>query len=656
LFIIISETMDKIIINAPAFEVFKSYRDENGQMFIEGIASTTEIDLTNERMSPTAIAKMAARLVGKPLRSEHGKGWDDRIGEIIKAVVINDKFNKPALWIKARLFDWSSKAKDLFHLLFDEQGKMGLSVAGVVPTRGIVKELVAGIGKFISTYIDVEPTEVSVTDHPANLGTFALAVTKSFEKSIQDEDDLYIKANDAKGANESKPKEYADVPDEKFLDPENFKYPVDESHLLPALRYYNHDGQRTAGGYTAAKWGTMGKKLARLLNSEYGEDYKYNPDTEKVEQTETNKSDNVAEEIEGKGVSQIMDTKSNLVTKELNPEVAAFVKDVAPVKKNIAVDEKPAEEAKVEEVKVEEVKPAEAPVAEAPVEEVKAEEVKVEEAKPAEEVKAEEAKPAEEVKVEEKPAEAVVEEAKVEPEVAKAEVKKGSSSSTDTSTGTGSSSGSSTSTGSDSIASLLSDIKSTLDSLKGSSGSSSSDSDSSDSGSSSDTTTTDTSTPSSTSTDTSTTSTDTSTDKSGSSPSYSDNSSTSTDSGSTSTSGGGDEFAMAMADLQKAMERCLKCMKGYDKANPDSANDLEATVKDLKVQVDALKKSKDEKPAVRKGFAINKTFNGEEKEEEVKKAESLKDQIEKDADVSFHEIHAYHNFGILPRKFRDMKK
>ncbi len=189
--------MDNITINAPAFEVVKSYRDDNGQMFIEGVASTTEIDLTNERMSPTAIAKMAARLVGKPLRSEHGKGWDDRIGEIIKADVISDKFNKPALWIKARLFDWSSKAKDLFHLLFDEAGKMGLSVAGIVPTRGIVKELVEGVGKFISTYIDVEPTEVSVTDHPANLGTFALAVTKAFEKSIQDEDEFYMKANDS---------------------------------------------------------------------------------------------------------------------------------------------------------------------------------------------------------------------------------------------------------------------------------------------------------------------------------------------------------------------------------------------------------------------------------------------------------------------------
>jgi hypothetical protein len=51
--------------DAPAFAITKSYRDADGQMFIEGVASTVDIDLTGERMSPEVIAKMAARLVGK---------------------------------------------------------------------------------------------------------------------------------------------------------------------------------------------------------------------------------------------------------------------------------------------------------------------------------------------------------------------------------------------------------------------------------------------------------------------------------------------------------------------------------------------------------------------------------------------------------------
>lgn len=180
--------------NAPAFTVIKSYQDDNGQRFIEGIASTTNLDLTDERMSGEVIAKMAARLVGKPLRSEHGKGWDDRLGEIIRADVVDDDNGNPALWIKAKLFDWSSKAKDLFNMLKGGE-KIGLSVAGTVNPGGIVKEFVQKLGKWINIYKDVVPAEVSITDHPANLDTFALAVSKSFN---DDPDIKNLKIKDTK--------------------------------------------------------------------------------------------------------------------------------------------------------------------------------------------------------------------------------------------------------------------------------------------------------------------------------------------------------------------------------------------------------------------------------------------------------------------------
>ena len=178
--------MDDFLFDAPAFEIIKSYRDDNGQMFVEGVASTTSIDETGERMSTEAIAKMAARLIGKYLRSEHGRGWDDKLGEIVKADVKQDDNNRPALWIKARLYDWSSKAKDLFNLLTDG-AKMGLSVAGRIKPGGIVKQFVEAVGKYVPTYIDVEPTEVSVTDHPANLDTWALAVSKSLDETSGEE-------------------------------------------------------------------------------------------------------------------------------------------------------------------------------------------------------------------------------------------------------------------------------------------------------------------------------------------------------------------------------------------------------------------------------------------------------------------------------------
>jgi len=182
--------MEKVFsFREAAFEITKSYRDTSGQMFLEGQASTIGIDETGERMSPEVIAKMAARLVGKPLRDEHEKGWYDKLGEIVKADVIKDKDGKPALWIKAKLHDWNSKARDLFNLLKNTTEKMGLSVAGHINPGGIVKQFVESVGKYIPTYVDVDPTEVSVTDHPANLDTFAYAVAKSMkiEESSQEE-------------------------------------------------------------------------------------------------------------------------------------------------------------------------------------------------------------------------------------------------------------------------------------------------------------------------------------------------------------------------------------------------------------------------------------------------------------------------------------
>lgn len=297
--------MKDFTFSAPLFTFVKSYRDENGQMYVEGLASTVSIDQTGERMSAEAIAKMAARLVGKPLRSEHGKGWDDKLGEIIKADVLPDKNNRPSLWIKARLFDWSSKAKDLFKLLMSG-AEMGLSVAGKINPGGIVKQFVESIGKYIPTYVDVDPTEVSVTDHPANLDAFCVAVTKSL--------------HDQQGFDKSED---------------------DDKLVLPALRYFNQPNSREEQGYNKSVWDEIGKKLADRVCKLTGETYEYDPESEKVVKLSTQKS--------GKEVKHM----NSLSSSKINPEVANFIKGFAP--KDPVVE-------KVEKVeKVEEVKKAEEP-------------------------------------------------------------------------------------------------------------------------------------------------------------------------------------------------------------------------------------------------------------------------------------------------------
>lgn len=114
---------------------------------------------------------------------------------------------------------------------------------------------------------------------------------KDDEKMGDDEIDKFTASEEAKaeqekrasrygiaikeGGNVTKPNEYENVADEKFGDPVNYRYPLNQERVLPAIRYFNHDGQRAAGGYTEAEWAIIGKRIAQIASSALGVDYKY---------------------------------------------------------------------------------------------------------------------------------------------------------------------------------------------------------------------------------------------------------------------------------------------------------------------------------------------------------------------------------------------
>lgn len=62
---------------------------------------------------------------------------------------------------------------------------------------------------------------------------------------------------------------------EQYGDPVNYAYPIDEEHIRPAVAYFNHDGQREAGGYSEKEWEIIGKRIAAAANRYLGEGYKY---------------------------------------------------------------------------------------------------------------------------------------------------------------------------------------------------------------------------------------------------------------------------------------------------------------------------------------------------------------------------------------------
>ena len=60
-----------------------------------------------------------------------------------------------------------------------------------------------------------------------------------------------------------------------YGDPVNWAWPLDEPHVRAAESYFNHTGQRTAGGYTPEEWAVIGKRIAAACTKHLGGKYIY---------------------------------------------------------------------------------------------------------------------------------------------------------------------------------------------------------------------------------------------------------------------------------------------------------------------------------------------------------------------------------------------
>jgi len=88
------------------------------------------------------------------------------------------------------------------------------------------------------------------------------AATEDEKKAQQARAKKYGISVNAKGS-VTKPTEYANVSDDKFGDPVNYKYPlVPQARAISAIQYFNHSGQMSAGGYGSEDWAKVGKRIA----------------------------------------------------------------------------------------------------------------------------------------------------------------------------------------------------------------------------------------------------------------------------------------------------------------------------------------------------------------------------------------------------------
>ena len=116
--------------------------------YVEGIASSTDLDLHGDRMSPEAIKTMANSLKHHiiNLNAEHDTSWQSELGDITKLDVSED--NK--LLLEAKLNEMS-KANDLWYAITDLNKKLGLSIGGYVKEYEMVKEGKGKDAKWVET-------------------------------------------------------------------------------------------------------------------------------------------------------------------------------------------------------------------------------------------------------------------------------------------------------------------------------------------------------------------------------------------------------------------------------------------------------------------------------------------------------------------------
>src|SRR3990170_1052465 len=96
----------------------------------------------------------------------------------------------------------------------------------------------------------------------------------TFQMRLQEATDADKKAQQARskkygigikaGGNVTKPADYADVPEDQFADPVNFRYPLSPvMRAINAITRFNDRNNKTAGGYNDAEWAKMGERIAR---------------------------------------------------------------------------------------------------------------------------------------------------------------------------------------------------------------------------------------------------------------------------------------------------------------------------------------------------------------------------------------------------------
>ncbi len=167
----------------------KAWQDKQGQMWFEGVASSTSLDKQRERMTRNAIQKMQ-QFAGIDLLPSHNAGLLEELGTVDECFADNEVFR-----VKGRLDETSPRAQRLFKRLMEGK-QYGLSVGGRV--TGAYWDYDEEAGGRIKHIDDVVLDHVALCrpQQAANPDTYLSVLAKAAESvarqqpSLSDEEDL----------------------------------------------------------------------------------------------------------------------------------------------------------------------------------------------------------------------------------------------------------------------------------------------------------------------------------------------------------------------------------------------------------------------------------------------------------------------------------
>jgi len=157
----------------------KVWESEDGELWFEGVASSTSLDRQQERMTPNAIRKMAAQ-TGLDLLPSHSAGPLEELGTVEEAWADNDRFR-----VSGRLDRSNPRSQRLFEKVRAGR-RYGLSVGGRV-TKAFWR-FDAEVGRQVRHIDDVELDHVAVCrpEAAANPDTYLATLAKAAEGVIED--------------------------------------------------------------------------------------------------------------------------------------------------------------------------------------------------------------------------------------------------------------------------------------------------------------------------------------------------------------------------------------------------------------------------------------------------------------------------------------